>query len=213
MKRMLLAVVGVALVCMMATSAYAGPNHNGKFALHVAGGSGTCDFVMTDCATQMDTEVPFSETEATYEIYVMALDVSNITAARYGLYCEVALGTGFYFYPWTNCADLEIPTPGWPGCDEGNAQSWTSMQPGPHVTMGILDVYVYAGTNAKLAMAVDPRTGFAEFCDNSEPNPLCDRATEPAAFGFVGFGRHGYNPCSEVPGTNSTWGVVKSLYR
>lgn len=215
MRRMLLAVVGVALVCMMATSANAGPNHNGKFALHVAGlhdeKVNTCDFVMTDCATQMVTE---AAPGVRYDIYAMALDVTDVTAARYGLYCEVPVGTGFWFYGWTSCSDLELPTGGWPGCGEGNAQSWATALAGPHVTMGILDVFVYGDVvGAKMAMGDDPRTGFAEFCDGTEPSPLCDRVREPAAFGSVGFLRHGYNPCSEVPAESSTWGVVKSLYR
>ncbi len=214
MKRMLLAVLGVALVCMMATSANAGPNHNAKFALHVAGlhdaKTNTCDFEMTDCSTQMET---LAASGARYDIYAMALDATNVTATRYGLCCEVALGTGFYFYGWTSCSLLEIPTEGWPGCGEGNAQTWGATLAGPNVTMGILDVLVYSGTNAKLAMCKDPRTGWAEVCDGTEPNPLCDKVTEPAAFGFVGFDRYGYNPCGEVATERGTWGAVKSLYR
>ena len=79
--------------------------------------------------------------------------------------------------------------------------------------MGILDVYIYAGTNAKLCMGPDSRVGFAEFCDGSQPTPLCNHTTNPAAFGCVGFNRLGYNPCSEVPVENRSWGAVKSLYR
>ncbi len=212
MKKMLLAMLGVALICGMAANAYATPaNHNGKFALHVAGPHdakvNTCDFVMTDCTTIV-TEADVGR----FDIYALAIDVVEVTGARFGLRCEELDPPAFFFYGWTLCGDLEIPTEGWPGCGEGNAITWSPAVTIPHVTMGILDVYVY-GTNARMCMAEDPRVGFAEFCDDSQPAPECNKVTEDAAFGCVGVLRPGYNPCGEVPVERSSWGAVKSLYR
>ena len=81
--------------------------------------------------------------------------------------------------------------------------------------MGILDVYVYPGTNAKICTAVDPRVNFSEICDGSEPAPDCNKhyADTHAAYGCVGFNRLGYNPCDVVPGERSTWGRMKAIYR
>ena len=213
MKRMLLTVLGVAFVCMMATNAGAVMNNNGKYALHYAGPHNqklnTCDFVLTNCGLDLVTSVAGA---GRYDIYAIAVDVNGLTGARFGLHCEVLTG-GLFLYGWTSCADLELPTPLWPGCGEGNAVTWATEQMGPHVTMGILDVLVYAGTNAKMCLGADPRVGFAEFCDGSEPYPLCNSTTNPAAFGCVGFGRLGYNPCDQVPVENSSWGAIKALYR
>jgi hypothetical protein len=215
MKRVLFAVLAVAFVCAMATNANAGGNHNAKFALHYAGPhdskANTCDYVMDNCHTDMVTEVGGS---GRYDIYALAVDVGDFAGCRYGLTYEAAIGVPCFFYGWTKCSDLEIPTENWPGVGEGEAQAWSIEKTGQNnVTLGILDVYVYAGSNGKLAMTKDPRVDFGEFCDGHEPLPDCDRTTSPQAFGFVGFNRLGYNPCGEVPVENTSWGAVKSLYR
>jgi hypothetical protein len=215
MKKMLLSLLGIALVCSFAGVADAAINHNGKYALHIAGPhdekGNTCDYVMTNCAAEMVTS---GASGIRYDVYALAVDVNGIAGARFGLGCETTPigGVGFFFYGWTACSDFEIPTAGWPGCGEGNALTWIGEQAGPNVTMGILDVYVYPGI-AKLCTDVDARVGFAEMCDGSQPTPLCNSTTSPAAFGCVGFDRLGYNPCGEVPVEERSWGAVKSLYR
>jgi hypothetical protein len=214
MKKALLAFLGIAFICLMVADANASNNHNAKWALHYAGVHNaklnTCAFSMTNCVTEMVVTGPVGP--GRFDVYVMALDTDGIAGSRYGLCCPDG---GFFFYGWTNCADLEIATAGWPGCGEGDAQTWVVEQPAGHVTMGILDVYVYAGTGM-LCLCDDPRTGFAEWCDGAVPEPFCfaiDTATYPAAFGCVGFGQTGYNPCGIIGVEPSSWGVVKSLYQ
>jgi hypothetical protein len=146
---------------------------------------------------------------AQYDIYVIGIETGEITAVRYGLGCS---GT-FYFYGWTGCADLELPTGGWPGCGEGQAQTFGTPQTGPNVTLGILDTYIY-GDSQTLSTTVDPRTSFAEWCDGTEPDPLCDETTDPLSFGAIGFnGQTGVNNCGTVPTEHPTWAQVKSIYR
>lgn len=215
MKKCLLIFCAAAL-CLLVTGDAAvaqgcGWFKHSSYALHVAGppGAGTCDYKMTDCLNAVTSLV--SPLENTWDIYVIAMNVQCLGGARYGIKCEVALGGGFYFNGWTNCADFEIPSPGWPGCGEDNAQAWITAQTGPHVTMGILDVYTYAATNAKICTKVDSRVGFAEFCSAHQPLQCC-RVTTNVAFGCVGINRLGYNPCEAVPVERTSWGAVKALY-
>jgi hypothetical protein len=169
------------------------PNSDGKWALHYAGPhntkANTCSLTVTRCE---DVVVNAPSTPGRYDVYVLAVDVDAIAGTRYGLSCDGS----FFFYGWTKCSDLEIPTAGWPGCDEGNAQTWTVERPGPHVTVGILDVYVY-GTSS-LSSAPDPRKGFAEWCDGSSPEPVCYRTSASEAFSTLGFGIAGVIHC-ELP--------------
>ena len=217
MKTAFFAVLSFAFACVVFAGASTAMNHNGKFGLHLVTleEKTSCDFVMTNCMNARTHIVSPGGEGARWDIYVIAMDVTAIQGVRYGLRTENPVGQGLYFYGWTNCGMLEIPTPGWPGNGEGNAQTWSTEQAGPHVTVGILDVYLYPGSNAKLCTTADPRVGWAEFCDGSEPVPLCNRhyGWEHEAFGCVGFNRDGYNPCGVVPTEHTSWGVVKGLYR
>jgi hypothetical protein len=217
MKKALLLVLGAAFVCMMTADANACYKHgNSKWALHYAGPHNsevnTCAYTVTDCtdgAGQIVVNAPAGP--GRFDIYILALDTNGIAGTRYGLCC-----TGpFWFYGWTSCSLLEIPTPGWPGCGEGNAQAWGSELPPGHVTIGILDVYVYPGLNV-LYMCDDPRVGFAEWCDGQAPSPWCcklSRGEYPGAFGCIGFGCGGHNPCGAIAVEESSWGALKALYR
>lgn len=142
-----------------------------------------------------------------YDVYVIGVQTTGIAGTRYGICCD----GNFYFYGWTNCADLEIATDGWPGCGEGNAQTWTVEQTAGHITMGILDVYVYGPS--ELTACVDPRVDFAEWCDGTEPEPMCNQVTLAQYFGRVSFGGSGYVPCPWGAVENHTWGMVKALYQ
>lgn len=209
MRKLIVLFACVALLCGAFATADAVPNANAKWAMHYAGvhnsKTNTCDFTVVDCS---DIVTLAPSALGRYDIYIVAVDVVGITATRYGICCAGP----FYFYGWTSCSDLELPTTGWPACNEGNAQTWGIEQPGPHVTCGILDVYHYGGV-AVLKVCEDPRVGFAEFCDGTEPNPICYKTTDIAAFGCVGFNCEAYNPCSEVPVENTSWGKLKSIYR
>jgi len=189
---------------------------NSKWALHFAGEHNskvnTCAYVMTNCFTELVDMGPCGP--GRFDVYILALDTNGIAGTRYGLCCDPPTGC-FWFYGWTNCADFEIPTAGWPGCNEGNAQTWMVEQPPGHVTLGILDVYIYPSSQF-MYMCDDPRKGFAQWCDASVPEPWCceiDKDVYPAAFGCVCFGVPGYNPCGIISTQESSWGAVKALYR
>jgi hypothetical protein len=208
MKKMFLAVLGIALISSFSV-AEAALNYNGKFALYLNGTD--CGVQMADCTGGITHTA--TDGSARFDLYLMAIDVNGIAGARYGLHCnETTPPPNFFFYGWTSCSSFEISSSGWPGCGEDNAQTWTSEQAGPHVTVGILDVYTYPGAIARLCVGPDSRVGFAEFCDGSEPSPLCNTVA-PGGFGCFGVNRLGYNPCSEVPVEQKSWGAVKSLYR
>ncbi len=212
MKKAFVAALGVALLCCMVANVHAVPNANAKWALHNAGvhdaKANTCDFVLTDCTGIVTDGGVGGERN---DVYLIVVDVgeTDITATRYGICCDGP----FYFYGWSNCADLELPTENWPGCGEANAQTFSLPQAGPHVTFGIFDVYIY-GNSMSMCICPDDRVGFAEHCDGSDPAPLCFQTTDPQYFGCLGFnGESGYNPCSIVPAEEKSWGAVKSLYR
>jgi len=218
MKKALVFVLAAAFMCVLAADAHACFKHgNNKWALHFAGVHdsklNTCDYTVTDCAPGAGEVVTAGPAgPGRFDVYVLALDTNGIAGTRYGLCC---LGD-FYFYGWTKCSDLEIPTDPWPACGGGNAQTWGYELPAGHVTLGILDVYVYAQAQAVLSMCDDPRVGFAEWCDGSSPEPWCctiTKAEYPNAFGCVGFGCAGYNPCGRIATEETSWGAVKAIYQ
>lgn len=209
--------VACVFLCLAFCNANAYKNSHTRWALHYAGPfdskAQTCDFTLEDCYLNLAVDAPAGP--GRFGVYVIAADVHGIAGVRYGLHCDEQ----FYFYGWTKCSEFEIPTGGWPGCDEGNAQTWSEEQLGPHVTMGILDVYVYAGVN-KLYAWDDPRVGYTEACDATQPSAVCwQRSVEGGwedafYFGIVGFGTQGHNPCGLIdPTQQNTWGLVKALYR
>ena len=155
--------------------------------------------------TQIDVNAPAGP--GRYDVYVIATDVEWIAQTRFGLSCAGSVT----FYGWTGCADSETPDSGWPGCGEGVTMSWISEQPGPHVTLGILDVYVDGP--ATICSAVYPALGKAEYCDGSVPDPICAQLDDLYRFGCVGFGETGYQSCpAPTPPDQTTWGLIKSLY-
>jgi len=218
MKKLLFAFLSIAFLCVMVADANACFKHgNSKWALHFAGThdakANTCAFEMIDCFTELVDQGPCGP--GRFDVYVLALDTNGIAGTRYGLCCDPGASC-FYFYGWTKCSDLEIPTDPWPACGGGNAQTWGYELPAGHVTLGILDVYVYPGCGCCLCMCDDPRVGFAEWCDGSSPEPWCCKITKaeyPAAFGCVCFGAPGYNPCGRIATEKSSWGAVKAIYQ
>lgn len=184
---------------------YAGP-HNAKL--------NTCDidFDGFGCSNNPgEFHLTAPEIAGRYDIYIVALCVEGrMVGARYGISCEGQ----FYFYGWSKCSEFEIPTSGWPGCGEANAQTWREEQPGFHVALGVLDVYAYSGVSS-FGLCPDQRVGVAEYCDGSQPSPICKQITDIKYFARIGFGQPGYDvcPCYPCPVNGSTWGRVKTLYR
>lgn len=212
MKKIGFVLAVVAVLCL-ATNASAGKNANGKWALHYAGihnaKANTCTTSVPTICEEIVTTGPSEGTEH-YDVYILAVDVAAIAGAMYGLTCDGDV----YFYGWTNCADLEIPSENWPGCGEDLAQVWSTEQPGPIVPLGILEVYVYAASNS-FSTNINATEGFAQWCDQS-PLPVCFETdgSEPRYFGTIGFnGETGHNPCGDVPTVPTTWGQVKALYQ
>ena len=209
--------MSAALICIMTAAVDANPILTDLWGLHYAGPHNskvnTCGFSMENCNT-----APYGETVVhappgplRCDIYVIAMIMHMpVAGTRYGLSCDGP----FFFYGWSKCSDFQIPTPGWPGHGEGNAQTWTAEQPGNHdnVTIGILDIYTYGGIS-ELCICSDPRVGFAEWCDGASPSPNCYQYTSHFRFGCVSFGATGYNPCETTPVRETTWGAVKAIFR
>jgi hypothetical protein len=226
MKKISFLIAMAAMIFCLANPTQASYNRNAKFQLHFAGThdakTHTCTFQVTDCRTsplgQMVVDAPGGA--GRYDVYVLAIDTSGIAGVRYGLWC-----TGdFFFYGWTKCSLLEIPTSGWPGSGEGDAQTFGSQLPAGHITLGILDVYAYPGA-VKMCTGNDPSSTpianeWAQFCDASVPDPKCNKTNEVAPeleelyFGCVGFnGNPGVNRCGIIATEKQSWGLIKSLYR
>ena len=212
MKTWLLILLGGVSLCLIATVADANPIAS-SWGLHWAGAhnpaANTCDFHVTDCATNPRGELVVSvpATPGRYDVYVMVLQIGGLKQTSFGICCEGPVD----IVGWTNCSDFEYPSAGWPGCGEGDSLSWAVNQSG-NVTLGILDVEVYGGP-AKLCVCPDPRLGYAEMCYEGASEIYCDRHTAAFFFGCLGFGMVGYNPCDTVPANRSTWGLLKALYR
>ena len=209
--------LSVSLLCgVLCTTAGGRSNSEGGWQLHFAGEhnerTNTCALQVADCEAppRGDVVVDAPGEPGRYDVYILALNVDQIAGTRYGLCCEGS----FYFYGWTACCDLELPSSGWPGSGSGNAQTWGQQRVGPHVTLGILDVYTYGA--GRMCVCSDPRVDFAEFCDGSFPVPQCNTTTDSDAFGCVGFGKPGYSSCgwkSGGKGERTTWGRLKATFR
>jgi hypothetical protein len=214
MLRIAVCVLAVLIaLCSAGTCAYATPNQGASWALHYAGNHdakvNTCSFTVDSCMPsggEIVVDAPAGV--GRYDIYIVALQTHGIAGTQYGICCD----GHFYFYGWTKCSVLEISTAGWPGCGEGNSQTWTTQQPQGNVTVGILDVYVY-GSPSSISACVHPEKGYAQWCDGTQPNPVCLNVTEPQYFGTVAFGGIGYNSCIWDYVESHTWGEIKALYK
>lgn len=238
MRHKILAISAACVVLLGTTEpAKAGKNSMGGWVLHIAGthdsSAHTCAFNLDDACGVVTDE---TSTPNRFDIYVIAADVGGIAKARFGLY-----GIGrFYFYGSTMCTDSAVGSDGWPGCGEAIELTWVEEQPGPYVTLGILDVYVYG--EAQMWIGPDPRVGFTEFCDGSQPEAKCDSLTSESqreAWARVAFGGYGYGcigcfcldlspqcrapgfdlevygscDCDPVSVSSSSWGAIKALYK
>lgn len=201
--------MAVTAVMFFAVNANAADNSQGKFALHYAGAHDSklhdCTFTATVCGDIVVDGGPAGR----YDVYILAVDVEAVAGVRYGL---TVGGAAMFFYGWTKCSDFEIPSPGWPGDAEDNAQTWTAEQVTNFLTIGVLDVYAYGGTTS-LSTTIDSRVSKAEMCDGSQPSPICVDFTDPGSFGTVGFNStSGVNPCTGIPVEPTSWGKLKAMY-
>jgi hypothetical protein len=211
MKRIALLLALIAVFVMAASAGAAPRNGNGKIALHYAGThdakANTCAFTVSDCNDLVVTAATSGGDRI--DVYAVAIDVEAIAGVRFGLACVGPM----FFYGWTSCASFDVPSSGWPACGESNSIAWNGEQAGPNVVIGILDTYIYTDSES-VSTTVDDRVGYAEFCDGTEPLPICHNFTSAPHFCTLGVnGTTGVNGCSIVPVVNGSWGQVKSLYR
>jgi hypothetical protein len=181
-------------------------NSGGTWALHFAGphdpGNTCASLNVAGCG---DIVVDGPSAPGRYDIYVLAAGVGVVTQTRFGLVCAGSVT----FQSWTPCdGPSEDMSAGWPGCDEGDLLSWSGPQCGPYRVIGILDVYADAGSS--LSIDVDSRAGFAEWCDDESPTPVCVQTADAARFGRVGFGVPGYNACGLVSAEPLGAGVARN---
>jgi hypothetical protein len=212
MKTLLLTLLTGALLCSIAAVTSANPISS-SWGLHWAGShdpvTHNCGFYVTDCATRPKGQVVISApaTPGHYDLYVLIVQSTGVKETRFGLCCQGAID----IVGWTSCADFEFPSPGWPGCSEGDSLGWAVQKSG-NVTLGILEVEVY-GSAASVCVCPDPRVGYAGMCYEDGPELLCEQHMAPSLFGCVGFGMEGYNACDYVSTDRNTWGLMKALYR
>jgi hypothetical protein len=218
-KRLLPIVVSCTLLAgamsTIALSAAANPIPDMAWAVHYAGPhdsqTNTCGFTVENCLN-----VPKGDIAPTappgpgrYDVYLLGINLTmHVASTRYGICCDGPI----VFNGWTSCSDFEMPTPGWPGSGEGNSQTWLAEQEDFHVTLGILDLYVYGG-ELELCICDDPRIQDAMWCDGASPTPYCVHNSHPGFLGCLGFGKPGYNPCQYTAVEETSWGIIKSLFR
>ena len=183
-----------------------------SWTLHCAGPhsptGNTCDLAVVNCwGGEIDVNAPAEP--GRYDVYVIATSIAALGTTQFGLYCDGDFG----FYGWTSCGDSYVPSAGWPGCAESVSIIWNTSQPGPNVTLGIIDVYSYGGSSNQLCAGPVAGLGYAEVCDGSGAEAVCQQLSDVWRFGCVGFGVSGYNSCEPDPVESTSWGAIKSLYR
>jgi hypothetical protein len=219
MRRRLLIVVSVLLPIAfsgaIAPPAGANPIPDMAWAVHYAGPhdseSNTCGFTVENClnAPRGDLVVTAPPDAGRYDVYLLGVNLTmHVASTRYGIYCDGPV----VFKGWTSCSDYETPTSGWPGSGEGNFQTWAVEQESFHLVLGILDLYVYGG-ELEICTGADPRIAMAQWCDGASPTPYCVHNEHPAFHGCLAFGKEGYNPCDFAATDETTWGLIKSLFR
>jgi hypothetical protein len=220
MRTILIAFMAVGLISVAATETPCDPGGVAySWGLHYAGQHNskvnTCGLTVVRCfeGPVVDLVSQGPEGPGDFDIYVVALCAYNgFQGTRFGL-CSA---DSFYFYGWRSCGDLQTNTPGWPGRGEGVSVTWNDEQAGPFVTIGILDVYVYAGLST-MEICPDPRVGYCGWSGSRVPGQYKQTTNEwRPAFGVIGFGTQGYNPCpcpGVVPVERNTWGRIKATYR
>ena len=200
-------------VLLLPAAAHPGANDSAVIALHVA--RQTKPFLPVcpleesildgiPCSA-FDTE--WSPGEAV-EIYLVAAR-GDSAAGIGGFACGIQYTPGIAFPGWTSCAPMETPAGAWPASGATNRLEWpedcrrTLLPPhGVHALGGAFYVYAYGPATFRVA----------------GPAPtVWDCAGEASTLtfpsGIIGFSDRGevegFNPCSGVPVTATTWGRLK----
>lgn len=138
-----------------------------------------------------------------YALIVNGSRVEGMSASSFGIDYDAALQSGVDIYNWSQCADAELPSPGWPAPGTGNTISFTTpahCQTGGNASVeGVAALgYFYCASYTPGTLRITPHpvtraasvtncAGAIDFVPDS--NQLCTR------LGSVGFGMTGNNPC------------------
>jgi hypothetical protein len=231
MKRALLGLLVACTTLGLASVALAGDNANAGIALHITKPSSKlvncAAFSIEGKATNpFDTMgQPCANGAGSFDVWVVVCNGSDsvgIAGAEFGIEYDGAEGSGVDVQIWRGCADLEYPSDDWPASGSGNLVTWAEcqatnldpkvpksayavcgvfhvdvlgqdeMQVTPRPVSGRMKVADCAAVEDDITDAVVARGGIATFCTN----------------------RHGYAYChgKVLPGTEATWGKIKTLY-
>jgi hypothetical protein len=207
MRTPLPAVLAAALILSFAGPTWAGPNVDGKFALHVveALSSDPClhTSAIPTCAFVQTSALPFG-----VPLYVYVLVYGDATAgiggARFGI--DYAPPNIFQVFNWTICADNQVGF-NWPGAQSGLEVTWN---PGncQNRTSGINDPvwdtgsavvgYFYCAAYGPAQMSIIPHPQDSRATITACSGVVDDVANLfPSHLGVAGFnGNGGYSPCA-----------------
>ncbi len=214
--------LGVALVfasVALTGIAAAGPNANGTLIFHSCQSPACtsdqpapllCDIVQNElprCADAIPQQAWFEGRAISVFAAFPESSSPRLKAVHFG----IASYTGGPYLWGMSCADMEVPTAGWPAPDEGVVCTWNSARTSILVPVYLFYGYAYDTPTAQVTLGPHPADG-GLFDDDAGNADLI------AGYGTMGFGTSGNNVCptgtSEVPESRlPTWGGVKARYR
>jgi hypothetical protein len=195
MKKFLLAVAVLALV---GSAAYAGPNAGGTLILHnpdivYSDGTTYCGGELDACenaVTRIDLDGDIT-TSQVWQLYAAFPASPVLKAITFGVdYDDTQLfmaGSGL-------CGDFEIADGDWPAPGSGTGMTWNDAQTVNPVQIYWFAGYTYAGYVAQFCAAPHPTQG-GNFADDSVP-----AVSDPVeAYGCLGVNMDGTLPCPPPP--------------
>ncbi len=205
MTRMLALCACAGLLLMVASPALAGPNEGGVLVLHANPSLTFTSDIATYCGmSELDL---CSEAVTTVDwvagrkvvFHALAAFPLGSTPRLKGLSFGITYDPAkFVMAARGTCADFELPDGTWPAPGTGTGQSWTA---GPQTGL-LTEIYWFCGyaygeqeSEDSTSVALIPHpTQHGLFVDDGEPQAV----DSVAAYGRLGFGTAGYDPCPEV---------------
>jgi hypothetical protein len=154
----------------------------------------------------------------TYDVYAILVDRQGFAGGFGGVEFGLDYDASSLFLLWTQCGNLEFPSPSWPDPGAGNVVVWDTgsncqTTPGPDGVRAIVGFfYVYAYTDALFRYTERPVSSKLSVADCTSAEYVMGSSDAGAA----GFGSwEGFNPCVGAPTlvNHVTWGRIKQLYR
>ncbi|MCA9726869.1 MAG: hypothetical protein KC729_04240, partial [Candidatus Eisenbacteria bacterium] len=195
MRRALLSLLGLTSVLSVHT-ATAGPHAGGTLLVHATGldysvGEEYCTTDVPPGCTSVQTRVAGTD-PVVWVVYGVFLDAESprLRGVEFG----VQYSPSVTIVDHGHCADLEVPSPGWPASGTGTIVVWGDTQRGQLIPIYWFAGYVQSlGPGPSFEVAPHPQYG-GHFGDDSIV-PVRD---EIAGYGRIGFGVDGVAPCPEV---------------